>query len=121
MKKKLAVILTVALLISAMLGSSAMACGRPDFSQKNYRTAVALVDDCNSVVELMVLCAQLTPYNDVPVLLRSVDALIWQTTYMVNCLGFDTECEYREYRIDGQKVMIDPLRVINPLDEPTEE
>ena len=33
-------------------------------------------------------------------------------TFAINLLGYDAECEYVEYVINGQAVMIDPLIVI---------
>ena len=62
----------------------------------------------------MVEHAQRTPKDDVAQLLKQVDRLVEQTRRKVNALGYDVECEYTEYVIDGQTVLIDPLHVINP-------
>ena len=117
MKKRIMTILIVAAMIVCMACPAVSACSIGS-SNRNYLydAAVVIVNECNGAVRLMVKAAQLTPYNDVPLLRLSADLLINQTTAAVRALGFDVECTYTSYVVDGQTVLIDPLRVINPLD-----
>lgn len=119
MKKKLVATILAVVLILALACPSVGACGLglQKQSNANYHAYLAqaekLVRDCNKSVELLVRAAQLTPFDDVDALVFATDALIRTTTLAVNALGFDVECSYTEYIVDGQSVMIDPLRVIN--------
>ena len=113
MKKKiLTVLLTLALVFS--MATPAFACsGSYDYK---YELATSIVDNCNNLIESMVAVAQWTPFNDIPALLLSVNTLVAATEGTVKALGFSVVCEYTEYVIDGRHVMIDPLRVVPPLD-----
>ncbi len=123
MKRKLVAAILAMVLILAVACPGVGACGLDGWKQTKscsitdarFAAAEKLVSDCNRTVELMVRCAQLTPYYDVPALLCSVNALIDTTTALVRALGLDVECTYTQYIVDGQLVMIDPLRVINPI------
>ena len=119
MKKKIVATILAVVLVLALACPGVGACGLGLQKQSNasYRAYLAqaekLVRDCNKSVELLVRAAQLTPYNDVAALEKAVDVLIGTTKLAVNALGFDVECTYTEYIVDGQSVSIDPLRVIN--------
>lgn len=121
MKKKIvAAILAVVLILSlACPGVGACGLGLQKQSNASYHAYLAqaerLVRDCNKSVERLVRAAQLTPYNDVAALVASTDFLIYTTTLAVHAIGFEVECTYVEYIVDGQPVLIDPLRVINPI------
>lgn len=96
------------------------ACSVPGFvptgkaDSKNLAKAEKIVAQANRKIDLWVAHAQHTAKNDVPQLLVKIDRLVEQTRRQVNQLGFDLQCEYVAYEIDGQTVLIDPLRVINP-------
>lgn len=120
MKRKLiAIVLAVALVFSvACVGAYADNGGakRMTLAQKLcYVAAELAVDSCNKLVEAAVRYAQATPKNDVAELIATTDYLLRDTVIVVNALGFQVECCYTEYTVDGQTVLIDPLRVINPI------
>lgn len=119
MKKKIVATILAVVLILALACPGVGACGLGLQKQSNANSraylaqAEKLVRDCNKSVELLVRAAQLTPYDDVDAMVFATNALIGTTKLAVNALGFDVECTYTEYIVDGQAVMIDPLRVIN--------
>ena len=121
MKRKIvaSVLAVVLIFVLACPGVGACGLGLQKQSNANSRAYLAqaekLVRDCNKSVELLVKAAQLTPYDDVAALIFSTDALLKTTTLAVNALGFEVACSYTEYIVDGQSVLIDPLRVINPI------
>ena len=119
MKRKImATILAVVLVLVLAcpgVGACGLSYGKQSGASPMLKTAEKLVADCNRSVERMVRVAQNTPFNDVAALLCSTQALIDTTTAAVRILGFEVECTYTEYVVDGQHVMIDPLRVINPI------
>ena len=120
MKKKIVASILAVVLILALACPGVGACGQGQTKQlansrANLAHAEKLVRDCNKSVERMIRAAQLTPYDDVAALIISTDFLIQITTAAVNALGFEVECTYEEYIVDGHTVMIDPLRVINPI------
>ena len=57
--------------------------------------------------------AQSTPQNDVKWLLRQVDQIVAEVMAYADEIGATVECVYVAYEIDGQLVLIDPLRVVN--------
>lgn len=124
MKKKIIATILALVLVLALACPGVGACGlsgrrQPAYvnsSSARFAAAEKLVSDCNRSVELMVYAAQRTPYYDVPVLVYSVNRLIATTVALVNAMGFETECTYTEYVVDGCTVLIDPLRVINPIE-----
>lgn len=118
MKKKIMTILVVAVMIVGMACPAVSACSYDEPSTQGFRyaAAVAIVNECNNAVELMVKAAQLTPYDDVALLTIASNVLIARTIGAVKALGFNVECTYTAYVVDGRTVLIDPLRVINPLD-----
>ena len=82
-------------------------------SAKAAATLYAMVYAANESIELAVRIAQLTPYDDVDALLIAVDAIASGVKAYAASIGAEVACEYTEYIIDGQAVLIDPLRVIN--------
>ncbi len=73
-----------------------------------------MVEAANVVIEGLVKAAQYTPYNDVALLLFAVDCIVTPIFEYGESIGVEVVCEYTEYEIDGQLVLVDPLRVINP-------
>ena len=66
----------------------------------------------NRQIEIAVKFAQLTPWNDVQWLLKTVDTIVAPVFSYANSIGAVVVCEYTTYYIDGQYVLVDPLRVI---------
>ncbi len=80
----------------------------------NLIMAELLVAQANIRIELLVAQAQRTKKDDVAMLLTQVNRIVETTTKQVARLGYSVECTYTEYVVDGQVVLIDPLRVIQP-------
>lgn len=72
-----------------------------------------MVAIANATIESLVKIAQLTPYDDVAWLLSMVDAIVNPIFAYAASIGATVACEYVEYQIDGQSVLIDPIRVVN--------
>lgn len=106
--KKFAVMLVSMLMIAAILCSGALAC-----SSSQARTLYRKVDAANAKVLGYVVVAQLTPYNDIPWLLASVDKVTKPVIAYAESIGAKVECRYTYYLVDGKWVAIDPLRVVN--------
>ncbi len=71
-----------------------------------------LVDKANRDIEHAVKKAQATPEDDVQELLAKVDEIAAAVFAYAESIGAKVECIYVEYYIDGQYVLIDPLRII---------
>ncbi|MDO4459812.1 MAG: hypothetical protein Q4C42_07010 [Clostridia bacterium] len=82
--------------------------------QVSFRIAEGVAEAANAQIETLVRIAQRTPRNDVRELLIAVDKIVRDTKFVVGALGYEIECEYTTYYIDGQYVDIDPIRVIDP-------
>jgi len=81
---------------------------------KNLAKAERIVAQANEKIEDLVAHAQSTKKDDVAKLLDQVDKLVEKTRKQVAKLGYEVECTYTEYVVDGQTILIDPLRVIQP-------
>ncbi|MDO4582333.1 MAG: hypothetical protein Q4B96_07115 [Bacillota bacterium] len=71
-----------------------------------------LVAEVNAKIEKMVAHAQATPQDDVAKLIKDVDKLIAKLHKIAAKAGVKLQCEYTEYFIDGQYVLIDPIRIV---------
>lgn len=73
------------------------------------------VSAANLKIDLLVFAAKLTFWNDVPLLQLCVDRIVKNVFSFAarNGLSDHLVCEYVEHMIDGQRVKIDPLKVIN--------
>lgn len=111
MKRKVAACLLCFVLVMTLGMSTALAECTP--SARELATLEYMVDAANCQIELMVLTAQLTPWDDVDWLLSSTDTLVRQVKRYARSIGCDVACEYTYYYIDGRMVAVDPLRVIN--------
>lgn len=118
MKKRLTAIILAVVLVFALACPSVGAANKaaPRYSA-SYETAVRLVDTCNKTVEALIRCAQLTRCDDAAAAVFSANLLIGTTIAAVRALGCEVACTYTQYVIDGHTYLIDPLRVINPLDQ----
>lgn len=77
-----------------------------------FQIAELIADTANATIELLVAIAQRNPNTDIPRLVAQTEAISAAAVSAINALGFDAQCEYVEYVINGQSVMIDPIIVI---------
>ena len=82
------------------------------YSNAQFKRLELMVERTNRQIELAVKFAQITPWNDVPKLLAFVDSSVAEVMAYAKSIGAVVVCEYTTYYIDGQSVLIDPLRVI---------
>lgn len=71
------------------------------------------VQQANKRIEQLVKKAQKTKVNDVDQLLQQVEVIVAEVFAYAKRIGAVVVCEYTEYYIDGQYVLIDPLRVVS--------
>ena len=106
--------LLIICLVLMLTCSSAMACTADrDAQAKLNKTLYAMVEAANIAVKAQVKIAQATPYNDVEWLLASINATVTPVYAYAKLIGATVVCEYEYYTVDGQRVAIDPLKVIN--------
>ncbi|MEG1996954.1 MAG: hypothetical protein RR051_00780 [Clostridiales bacterium] len=79
----------------------------------DYDYITTLTDWTNTKIDKLVAKAQRTPWNDVRLLLYQIDFLVDNVLYWGDITDYQIECIYTPEQIDGQTVMIDPLRVVN--------
>jgi hypothetical protein len=72
----------------------------------------ALVEDANARIEELVVKAQESQKDDVAKLLRQVEGIVSKVMKKAAENGFEIECDYVTRIVDGQSVLIDPLRVV---------
>ena len=82
------------------------------YTDAQFKVLERMVNQANRQIERAVKIAQLTPWNDVPQLMVTVDTIIAGVMAYANSIGAVVVCEYITYYIDGQTVLIDPLRII---------
>ena len=123
MKRIAAFILIFALTLSVfMLPASAISPNRATETQSSETVSptkaelqrlYTMVDAANLAIEVAVRLAQLTPYNDIAQLQVAVACITAPVFLYAEKIGAEVVCEYTAYKIDGQTVLIDPLRVVN--------
>lgn len=72
-----------------------------------------MIAAANAKIEALVAYAQSTPQNDIAWLLRQVDKTVKPVFRYARKIGATVICTYTEYYIDGEYVLIDPLKVVN--------
>ncbi len=82
------------------------------YSAAQFRSLERMVDTANRQIALAVKFAQFTPWNDVAWLQRTVNSIVAPVFAYAKSIGAVVVCEYTTYYIDGQYVLVDPLRVI---------
>ena len=82
------------------------------YTAAQFNALERMVDAANRQIEVAVKFAQLTPWNDVAWLLNVVQSIVSPVFAYANAIGAVVVCEYTSYYIDGQNVLVDPLRVI---------
>jgi hypothetical protein len=114
--KKIALLLAVFTIMAVLaMPLSASAAGNVHTATtKELATLCVMVEAANLTIKGLVKAAQYTPYNDVALLLLAVDCVVAPVFAYGEKIGVEVVCEYTEYEIDGQVVLVDPLRVINP-------
>lgn len=111
MKKAIAFVLCLVLVLTLGLNVACAAQRQP--TRAELATLNRLVDAANLQIKVMVLTAQLTPWNDIAWLQRNVDLIVRGVQNYARRIGATVVCEYTYYYIDGHYVAVDPLRVIN--------
>ena len=91
---------------------SAFSARQAHYSNAQFKTLERMVVVANRQIEVAVKFAQLTPWNDVAWLLNVVQSIVSPVFAYANAIGAVVVCEYTSYYIDGQNVLVDPLRVI---------
>lgn len=82
-------------------------------SEKEMDKLCQMVDQANEKIEGYVEHAQTTEKNDIVWLQEKVDKVVTDVKEYGEKIGVTVECEMVDYKIDGQIVSIDPLKVIN--------
>ena len=80
---------------------------------KQHDKIEKLVTAANAKIEKLVAHAQATKKDDVQQVLAQIDKIIENVMQQAAACGVTVECEYTAFIIDGQTVLIDPLRVVN--------
>lgn len=79
----------------------------------HMRVLYAMVDAANARIDWLVYVARSTPYNDVDWLLWQLDVTVSSVFQYADRIGATVVCEYVEYIVDGQTVLVDPIRVVD--------
>jgi hypothetical protein len=82
------------------------------YSDAQFAVLERMVTTANRQIEIAVKFAQLTPWNDIAWLQNLVESIVAPVFAYANSIGAVVVCEYTTYYIDGQYVLVDPLRVI---------
>ncbi|MCE5188122.1 MAG: hypothetical protein LLF75_02900 [Eubacteriales bacterium] len=122
MKKRILSILVLVMLLVMLIPNVANAAGNgvavpvagkvQPYSDEQFAQLEKMVNKANMKIENAVKNAQNTPFDDVAGLLAYVDGIVADVMAYANSIGAIVVCEYTLYNIDGQNVMIDPLRII---------
>ncbi len=124
MKKRMIAAILCLMLVLSMIPSVASAKGydSPNWRQtsahekqklsKEQKMLERMVTQANKRIDQLVKKAQKTPQNDVPMLLAQVDCIVACVFAYADSIGAVLTCEYVEYYIDGQYVLIDPIRIV---------
>ena len=118
MKRKILSVLVLVMLLVMLIPSVANAQGNgvavsaKPYSSSEFAKLERMVEKANKQIAQAVKKAQNTPFDDVAELLAYVDGVVSEVVSYANSVGATVVCEYTPYVVDGQTVMIDPLRVI---------
>lgn len=121
-KKVLSILLVVVLVILMVPGMASAKGNSPELKavalNGHHETADQLkklekmVDKANDEIERAVAKAQRTIEDDVDELLVEIDQIVAEVSTYAESIGYAITCDYVTYEIDGQIVLIDPLRII---------
>lgn len=95
--------------IGGLLNSEYGKCWNPSAYSRLQR----MVSNANAKIEMLVIYAQMTPYNDVDWLVARTNAIAAEVMAYAESIGATVECTYTTYYVDGVYVEIDPLRVVD--------
>ena len=109
MKRFLSVML-VLMLVAVMFVPSAQA----ESKDAAYKKVSAIVSTANATIKALVRTAQCTPCDDALMMLAATEAVAYSAKVQAAYYGYKLGCSYTTYYVDGHKVSIDPLYVINP-------
>jgi hypothetical protein len=123
MKKRLLTIALCIVLVLSVLPTAGLAadCSNPtsfaavdSISAGDVQMAVLerMVDAANAHIDILVRHAQATPYDDVDLTLFQINIIVSAVFSYADHIGATVACEYVEYYIDGQYVLIDPIHVV---------
>lgn len=122
MKRKILSVLILVMLLVTLIPGVASAEGNgaaikivdkgKNCSDVQFAQLERMVDKANKQIAQAVKRAQNTPFDDVAELLAFVDGIVAEVMSFADSIGAIVTCEYTTYIIDGQTVLIDPLRVI---------
>jgi hypothetical protein len=124
MKKRLMALLVCVMLLVMVIPSVANAQGNDPapvgiassmharYTSAQFKALERMVATANRQIEIAVKFAQMTPWNDVAWLQNLVNSIVSPVLAYANSIGAVVVCEYTTYYIDGQNVLVDPLRVI---------
>lgn len=124
MKKRLMALLVCVLLLVMVIPGvanaeeidavavSAVSADQDKYTDAEFAALERMVDSANRQIEKAVKTAQRTAENDVQELLAQVEAIVAPVFAYADSIGAVVVCEYTTYYIDGQYVLVDPLRVI---------
>lgn len=105
MKKKLSLIaMTLALVLLFCI---------PAFAMTPLERVTHIVDQANMAIEQMVNQTIASQDPDIGSLVEKTDKIADQTIEQASVMGVEVVCEIEYYDIDGQRVAIDPLKVVN--------
>lgn len=114
MTRRFSSVLVALILVLSMMVPAIAACEEAAYDESKYEKACDIVEKANEKVADLIAHAQKTAKDDVDKLLVKTEDVINKAKEKVARLGFEVECIYLEYEIDGHTVFIDPLYVINP-------
>lgn len=125
MKKlsKILVVFFAVAMLAAMFSVTAYAKAPAAVSERNtycsvnyndvrYAIAEGIADSANSTIERLVRQAQRNPRADIGRLVWTTECISKNAICLINALGFDAECVYETYVINGVEVEIDPIIII---------
>lgn len=112
MKKRLISVLMILVLLMSV-SSAAMACSKSSPTKAEMAKLKTMVATANSTVKALVKTAQATKKDDVNELLKAVDKVNAPVLKYAKKIGATVVCEVEYYWIDGRRVAVDPLKVIN--------
>ncbi len=108
MKKRLLLASLAAMLVLCFAIPAASAA-----TDKELDKLYTMVDQANAKIASAVEKAQKTEEDDVDELLAYVDEVTAPVFSYADSIDVKVKCKYDKYIIDGQRVKIDPLRVVN--------
>lgn len=113
MMKKFVKVLAVVLVLMLATCSVALADKKGNDAKNVKKYVQQLVNETNKKIHDAVQAARKTAVDDTAELIAYAEALSGETIDKAAELGVELECEYTTYVVDGKKISVDPLKVIN--------